>query len=66
MMGMAVKKTLTGMFISFLYVLCFIPAAYILKLIKHDPMGRKPDPFRVSYWTAHEKQDVRETMKYPL
>jgi hypothetical protein len=47
-----------------IFVVCFIPAGAIMKLIKFDPMKRAFDKNAKTYWAEKEKTDLPEPMKY--
>lgn len=48
------------------YLLCFVPAHFILRLCRHDPMQGKPDPACASYWKKREEHGLSKPMKYPF
>ncbi|MBN8521702.1 MAG: hypothetical protein J0L77_07395 [Alphaproteobacteria bacterium] len=47
-----------------MFVICFVPAGLIMKLIKFDPMRRRFDPSAKTYWVEKPKTDLPDPMKY--
>ena len=48
--GRAVAAALTYLILGALFVLVFIPGRLLLALRRRDPLHRRPDPGRASYW----------------
>ncbi|MEM6781463.1 MAG: hypothetical protein AAF569_06330 [Pseudomonadota bacterium] len=47
-----------------LFLVAFIPAGIIMKILRYDPMKRKFDKSANTYWVEKEKTDIENPMKY--
>lgn len=48
--GHAIATVLTVLLLGLLFVLVFVPGRIVLVLLRRDPLHRRPDPARASYW----------------
>jgi hypothetical protein len=48
--GHAVAATLTVLLLGLVFALVFVPGRLLLALLRRDPLHRRPDPGRTSYW----------------
>lgn len=48
--GRAVAASLTVLLLGLVFVLVFVPGRLVLALLRRDPLHRRPDPARASYW----------------
>ena len=48
--GHALAAALTVLLLGLVFVLVFVPGRLLLALFRRDPLHRRPDPDRTSYW----------------
>lgn len=60
------RERLIRFLIDAAYIVCIVPANFILRVFRHDPMRGKPDPARTSYWQKREEHGLSKPMKYPF
>jgi hypothetical protein len=48
--GRAVAAVLTVVLLGLVFALIFVPGRLLLALLRRDPLHRRPDPGRTSYW----------------
>lgn len=60
------REGLMTAFFALLYFVCFVPAGFILRLLRQDPMQSRPDPARPTYWTSREPHGLKHPMKHPF
>lgn len=54
-LGRMVALAITWLLLAPFFYLCFAPAGLILRLVGKDPMARRYDPDRPSYWIDHKR-----------
>ena len=54
----------TRLILSLIFLLMITPIGLIMKLLGKDPIAKRADPAKKSYWVAREKVDHPETMKF--
>ncbi len=47
-----------------MYVICFVPAGLIMKIVGYDPMRRKFDKEAKTYWIEKNETDIENPMRY--
>ncbi len=48
--GRIVAAAFTWLVLGLLFLLIFVPGRLLLAVLRRDPLQRKPDPSRTSYW----------------
>ncbi len=48
--GRAVAAVLTVLILGLLFLVVFVPGRLVLAMLRRDPLHRRPDPARASYW----------------
>ena len=51
---------------TILYYVVIVPAGAVLLLLRQDPLQRKPDPARATYWKKREPHGLSHPMKHPF
>ncbi len=63
---LAVKPFMKTAGIFLFYWVCIVPGAYILKVLKHDPMTGTFDSFLTTYWKKRDPAGLESPMKHPF
>ncbi|MBF0286377.1 MAG: sxtJ [SAR324 cluster bacterium] len=50
--------------LGIIFYTIFTPTGLIMRLFGKDPLHKKPDPDKESYWSIREQRDPQESMKY--
>ncbi len=59
-----ISAVITPVLMGFIFVVCFIPGAYVLRLMQKDLIEKRPDPYRITYWEKRRDHDLPNPMKY--
>lgn len=59
-----ISAVFTPILMGFLFAVCFIPGAYVMRLMHKDLIEKRPDPYRISYWEKRGDNPLPDPMKY--
>lgn len=59
-----IAKFMNPVLMGVIFVICFIPAGIIMKIIRRDPLDRCMTSYTPTYWAKREKHDLPDPMKY--
>ncbi len=59
-----ISAVVTPVLMGFIFIVCFIPGAYVLRLMHKDLIEKRPDPYRLTYWEKRGDSGLPYPMKY--
>ncbi|MFA5593146.1 MAG: hypothetical protein WC989_07515 [Micavibrio sp.] len=59
-----IARVLNPVLMGIVFIVCFVPAGLIMRLIRRDALHQKYDPILSSYWVKPDRNDLPDPMKY--
>jgi hypothetical protein len=60
------RKQLHKALWTMVYYIFIVPGGAVLMLLRQDPLQRKPDPARSTYWKKREPHGLSNPMNHPF